>query len=889
MHDTNHLRQEFLEFFKGKQHEILPSDSLLPKSPNLLFTNAGMNPFVPYFLGERPSPFKRAADTQKCIRAGGKHNDLEDVGYDTYHHTFFEMLGNWSFNDYFKKEAISWAWELLTKKWNFPKERLYATVYRPKNEKEPAEFDQEAYEIWSEIFTQEGLNPEQHICYGNAKDNFWMMGDTGPCGPCSEIHIDLTPEGNGRELVNAGSPRCIEIWNLVFIQFNALGNGEFERLQKRYVDTGMGLERVAGIFATTKAFQDFKQLPSNYDGDGFQSLFRKMEHLSQRGCRYHGQVATQKADMPQIESDDTAFRVVADHIRTLSFAIADGILPGNDGRNYVLRRILRRAVMFGNRLELGQNFLSVLAREVIAQMGKAYPELIQHESTIQKVLDREQETFNRTLERGSQLLQKALRENEERLPGEVAFELYDTYGFPIDLTGLMVHEQGKTVDIAGFQACMQAQQERARAAQKHSKIELFEESTQATFFTGYEQNEGRGKLLAILPASSGFHLIFDQTPFYGEKGGQIGDQGTIEIKGIVYDVLDTKVAKNGAILHYVETPLPQDLIGEEAILKIDTQRRHQIACHHTATHILQQVLREYLGEHVKQTGSLVTENGLRFDFSHFDPLSEHDLREIECRANNWIQRDIPLSCYETEFDKKPDFCLAHFGERYGKVVRVVEIGQSGELCGGTHVGRTGEIGMIKILSENGIAAGVRRIQAVAGSAALKLFQDTFARQQRLLQIFNTDLETLESAAQNEIATRKSLEKKCHSFEQQRLAHQIPQLAQQASEIQNLRYVIATVELSEPAMLREMGAQLLAQLGEGFLLMVAAINGRLHYLTMASKSAITKGFDARTLLQKFSKIVNGKGGGKPDFCSGSAPLSPTLEKDLKGLEAQLLSA
>ncbi|NBR47001.1 MAG: alanine--tRNA ligase, partial [Verrucomicrobia bacterium] len=481
----------YLEFFRGKGHTVVPSASLMPTSPNLLFTNAGMNQFVPIFLGQAKFPHSpaRAADTQKCIRAGGKHNDLEDVGFDTYHHTFFEMLGNWSFGDYFKKESIDWAWELLVGVWKFPPARLYATVYQP-GPKDPAEFDSEAHGYWVEKFKSVGLDPKIHVVMGGAKDNFWMMGETGPCGPCSEVHVDLTPEGKTQgKLVNQGDPRCLEIWNLVFIQFNAEPGGKFKPLPERHVDTGMGLERVAGIFATTGGFQDFRKDPSNYSSDLFSPIFEKIQQIS--GVAYGARVPTSREGVKAEEMNDCIFRVLADHVRTLSFSIADGIVPGNEGRNYVLRRILRRAVMFGRRLKMPDGFLTELATPVIATMGGVFPELRAREKEIRSVLSGEEASFSKTLERGLAMFEKLAAGSGKGIRGEDAFTLYDTYGFPLDLTQLLARERGIGVDADGFEKAMEGQRQRARQSQSKTTIKVEEEKGPdfPTVFTGYDKTE----------------------------------------------------------------------------------------------------------------------------------------------------------------------------------------------------------------------------------------------------------------------------------------------------------------------------------------------------------------------------------------------------------------
>ena len=479
------IRQSFLDFFEAKKHTVVASASLMPTSPNLLFTNAGMNQFVPYFLNETSPPYSRIANSQKCIRAGGKHNDLDDVGFDTYHHTFFEMLGNWSIGDYFKKEAIEWSWELLTEVWGFPKERLYATVYKP-DVNDPSEFDQEAYDYWEAIFKKEGLDPKTHIHYGNKKDNFWMMGETGPCGPCSELHVDLTPEGDTQgSLINKNSPWCIEIWNLVFIQLNAAVDGTYQALPARHVDTGMGFERIAGIMATTQQFTDFSNPPSNYNSDLFKAIFEAIESMCSH--KYGYTMPESRTFKNETESNDCAFRVIADHIRTLSFSIADGIIPSNEGRNYVLRRILRRAILFGRKLNLPSGFFTELSKTLIKQMGTAYPELVDQKTTIEKVIANEESAFNKTLERGLQLFDKMSAKGS--ITGEEAFSLYDTYGFPFDLTALIAEERKLSIDKSGFDSCMNQQKERARSSQKKEIVLTAEDSNLTkTDFKGFDLN-----------------------------------------------------------------------------------------------------------------------------------------------------------------------------------------------------------------------------------------------------------------------------------------------------------------------------------------------------------------------------------------------------------------
>ncbi|MCX6943929.1 MAG: alanine--tRNA ligase, partial [Opitutales bacterium] len=552
------IRQSFLDFFQSKQHTLVPSASLLPTAPNLLFTNAGMNQFVPYFLGDQPAPWRRVADTQKCIRAGGKHNDLEDVGYDTYHHTLFEMLGNWSFGDYFKRESITWGWELLTQVWGLPPKRLFATVYAPNAAKgDPAAFDQEAYDLWAQLFTAAGLDPKVHIVNGNKKDNFWMMGDTGPCGPCSEIHFNLAvadDEAAGRALVNAGHPRCIEIWNHVFIQFNANADGTFAPLAARHVDTGMGFERVAGIHATTKGFTDFTAEPSNYNADVFQPSFDQLAALS--GKTYTGTVPTARTGLSEQQQVDVAFRVLADHARCVACAIADGILPGNEGRNYVIRRILRRGILYGRKslgLKIGD--FTTLVAPVVASLGAVFPELATQRVMIERAVRAEEESFGRTLDRGLQVFTSRHTGTATQVAGTTAFELYDTYGFPLDMTQLLAQERGLTVDVAGFEAEMAKQRERGRAARKTDVIVAATEGDAkavATPFTGYTltaTSVTSAQLVDVVRSGPDTYLVFDQTPFYAEMGGQTGDAGHALIQGQKLEVVGCVKDKTGRHLH----------------------------------------------------------------------------------------------------------------------------------------------------------------------------------------------------------------------------------------------------------------------------------------------------------------------------------------------------
>ena len=725
------VRQSFLDFFKSKQHTVVPSASLMPQSPGLLFTNAGMNQFVPYFLGSEKAPYSppRAADTQKCIRAGGKHNDLEDVGYDTYHHTFFEMLGNWSFGDYFKKQAIEWGWELIVELWGVPAERLYATVYSP-SEDDPSSFDQEAYDLWAALFIKKGLDPKKHIINGNVKDNFWMMGETGPCGPCSELHVDLTPNGDsGGKLVNIDSDLCIEIWNLVFIQYNAEADGSFRDLPAKHVDTGMGFERACSIIQNTKGFTDFSKKPTNYATDVFQPIFHTLEKLSGKTYVdiYPDSVESDKSKLSTEMKEAIAFRVIADHIRTLAFSLADGILLGNTGRNYVLRRILRRAVRYGRTLGFtsGQTFLPRLVDTLVVEMSGVFPELKNRAEAIKKNLKREESSFNETLDRGLAMFEQEVEGQTDRLSGEFAFKLYDTFGFPIDLTQLLCAERGLKIDMATFEALMEQQRELGRNARTQQLVRAADIASEvSTTFTGYEEDESTATALEIHQQEDALLVITDRTPFYVEMGGQLGDQGTLTVKGINYPVSTVQQLAT-ARAH----SLPADaqiLVGDVVTLSIDPNRRRSIEAHHSATHLLHWALHEVVSNDAEQQGSLVSSNRLRFDFNS-GALSPEQIDTLEEKVNNSIEAAEAISWHEVPHESIRDRkdIQQFFGDKYGDEVRVVQIGgqrnqlngYSMELCGGTHVRNTKEIGLFKIKSEGAIASGIRRIEAVCGAAA----------------------------------------------------------------------------------------------------------------------------------------------------------------------------
>jgi len=1144
------LRQSFLDFFRSQQHTIVPSASLLPDSPNLLFTNAGMNQFVPIFLGRQPCPYQpgRATDTQKCIRAGGKHNDLEDVGLDTYHHTFFEMLGNWSFGDYFKQEAIAWAWELLTQVWKFPPARLYATVYSPHQAKnDPAEFDQEAWDIWAGLFQKAGLDPKIHIVNGNKKENFWMMGDTGPCGPCSEIHMDLTPGGDTKgSLVNKGSAECIEIWNLVFIQFNANADGTFVPLPARHVDTGMGFERASGVLQCTRGFTDFTRVISNYESDVFRPIFDEIQRLS--GRRYTSTLpAPDTAGATEQEQSDVAFRVIADHIRTLAFAIADGILPGNTDRNYVLRRILRRAVRYGRTLGFHQPFFYQLVDVLAAGMGDVFPEIRAKQEQVQQVIRTEEEAFNRTLDRGIEMfneevevlvrgahamkgstgappvMARALAGNAEaaggapaslggarassplrpassrtadnapgarywkrrlphyerphavyhvsfatqarrplseasrmivlnalrhfdsiryrllaacvmpdhvhllfqpqikaedpqgqpifwglgellhsiksftanqinqaeqqagalwepeyhdrlmrsdadieekfhyicsnpwtsgvvgpdqdyewmwypgreqdrqkdasgkipdaagwkpalpeektapRISGDFAFKLYDTYGFPLDLTELMARERGLTVDTAGFEKLMAEQKARARAAQKKEIIEVSQvEVSVETKFIGYDQLETPVKVQDVLNLKGRTAVILDATACYAEMGGQVGDQGELAGHGQLWRITDTQKAGN-AWLHFLETgsagfqpaasgilpgassadkmsadaakmaALPQDepvlpVPGDVLTLTVDLERRRAIQRHHTATHLLHWALHQVVSPDAVQKGSYVGPEKLTFDFSSA-ALTPAQLVAVERAVNTRILDNAPVSWQEKPYVEIQSHkeIRQFFGEKYGESVRVVQIGGrpggldgwSMELCGGTHVRATGDIGQLRIVAESSVAAGIRRIEAVCGLAAW----DYARREHELLHTVAQRLSIKPEDVPDRIAalqdTAKKLEKELKQKAAESALGRTDELIARAQDVAGVPVIAADAGEMDADALRGLHGGIRAKRPDDLIVLGSAAGGKAFFIASAGVALVQRGVHCGKLIGEVAKLAGGGGGGRPD--------------------------
>ena len=885
---SKEIRQSFFDFFESKKHTIVPSASLMPDSPNLLFTNAGMNQFVPIFLGEKKCPYEpgRAADTQKCIRAGGKHNDLEDVGMDSYHHTFFEMLGNWSFNDYFKKEAIEWAWEYLTKVCKVPVQRLYVTVYNPdKSIGDPAEFDQEAYDLWKEIIVAEGLDPEIHIVNGNKADNFWMMGETGPCGPCTEIHIDLTPEGDTKgSLVNADSDKCIEIWNNVFIQMNANPDGTFSELPTKNVDTGMGFERLCSIMMNTKGFTDFSGVISNYETDVFTPIFDKLTELS--GKKYgstlpekdeHGHFVA-KNEQEQV---DIAFRVIADHIRTLSFSIADGIQPGNSDRNYVLRRILRRAVRYGRTIGLNEPFFFKLVETIADQLGEIFPELEKGRSHISTVLRSEEEGFNRTLDRGISLFESEISKLKagDTISGAFAFRLADEQGFPVDLTDLMAREKGLKVDVEEFEKLMEEQRDRARAAQKKEIISLSEIKTKdATDFLGYGFDSSNTAVIKeVVTMKDKTAVILDQSVCYPEMGGQVGDKGTISAGADVYHILDTQ--KSGdATLHYLDgSDAPAE--GTEVEVSYDLERRNNIRRNHTATHLLHSALKEILGDHVEQKGSLVESDYLRFDFSHHEGVKKKQISQIEALVNSEIIKNTELQTHVKAIDEARAMgAQALFGEKYDDEVRVVEIGPfSMELCGGTHAKRTGDIGSFKIVSEGSVSAGIRRIEAVTGKASFAKAQETEALLNNVTSPLKCAVAEAPERVQKLLEQLKSLQKENDTLKQKVLLAEADEMLNDAVDHEGVKILAKKISIADVESLKNLAQSLRGKLGSAVVVLGAELNGKAMIVVGVSDDLVAKGVKSGAMINPIARIVNGGGGGHPKLAQAGGKSPEKLDE------------
>ena len=795
---SKEIRNSFIEFFRKYDHKFVPSSPVVPyDDPTLLFTNAGMNQFKNIFLGIEKRDYTRAANTQKCIRVSGKHNDLEEVGKDTYHHTFFEMLGNWSFGDYYKREAIQWAWELLTEVWKLPKDKLYATVYRE---------DDEAEELWREVTD---IDPK-HIFRFDEKDNFWEMGEIGPCGPCSEIHIDLGPDACDKKhieghkcQVNGGCARFIELWNLVFIQYNREEDGTLKELPQKHVDTGMGFERVVAVLQNVR---------SNYDTDIFKPIINRIAELS--GQDY------------QDGSEGVAHRVIADHVRALTFAIADGALPSNEGRGYVLRRILRRAARFARTLDLHEPVIYKLVPTVVDIMGDAFPEIKEKHQYISMVIKSEEESFGNTLDRGIDLFEKLVSNYQKKgitkIEGKEAFRLYDTYGFPLDLTQLMAEEKGMIVDENGFNQEMEQQRERARLAGKWDYgIEVnwdeWESPTQGSDseFVGYQILETESQIRLFKKERDHVYLVLDKTPFYAEAGGQVGDVGEISGEGFLLSVKDT-VRQGEKIIHIAKGDFPNQLTSPVVKARVKRDKRLSTARNHTATHLLQAALRKVLGAHVHQSGSLVSPFRLRFDLTHFERISLAQLNEIEQIVNQKILENIPVEPYETSFEEaKKMGAMALFGEKYGDVVRVVKINDfSLELCGGTHVQNTGQIGLFRIEAESSVAAGIRRIEAVTGEEAYRKMIEERKIIRSISEVFNAPVEELQNRLQALIEQNKTLEKELQKIRLKSSSQNVDQWIENAKDVDGFRLVVTSVKPGSVDELKQIGDVLREKLKSG---------------------------------------------------------------------------
>lgn len=869
---ANEIRNSFKDFFESKGHQIVPSAPMVIKDdPTLMFTNAGMNQFKDIILGNHPAQYKRVADSQKCLRVSGKHNDLEEVGHDTYHHTMFEMLGNWSFGDYFKKEAISWAWEYLVDVLKLDPSNLYATVFEGSPE-EGLERDNEAASYWEKFL------PKDHIINGNKHDNFWEMGDTGPCGPCSEIHIDLRPleeraKASGRDLVNHDHPQVIEIWNLVFMQFNRKADGSLEGLPAKVIDTGMGFERLC---------MALQGKISNYDTDVFQPIIKVIANMAR---------TTYGAD----QQKDIAMRVIADHIRTIAFSITDGQLPGNTKAGYVIRRILRRAVRYGYTfLDQKQAFMYKLLPTLIENMGGAYPELNAQKDLIGRVVKEEEDAFLRTLETGIRLLDKTMTEAKEsgksEISGKDAFTLYDTFGFPLDLTELILRENGMTADINEFDAEMQQQKQRARnaaAVETGDWITLKEGTTQ---FVGYDYTEYETSILRYRQVKQKnqtlYQIVLDYTPFYAESGGQVGDTGVLVSEFETIEVIDTKKENNLPI--HITKKLPEHP-DAPMMACVDTEKRAACAANHSATHLLDEALREVLGEHVEQKGSLVTPDSLRFDFSHFQKVSDEEIRKVEHLANAKIRANIPLQEYRNMpiEEAKELGAIALFGEKYGDSVRVIQFGSSIEFCGGTHVAATGSIGMVKIVSESSVAAGVRRIEAYTGARVeemLDTIQDTL---HDLKGLFN-NAPDLMGTIHKYIEDNAGLKKQVEDFMKEKETEMKARLLKDIKEVNGVKVIKFCAPL--PAdMVKNIAFQLRGEITENLFFVAGTQYEDKPMLTvMLSDNLVNGGLKAGNLVKEAAKLIQGGGGGQPHFATagGKNPdgLSTAVDKviELAGL-------
>ncbi|MBU3542797.1 alanine--tRNA ligase [Polynucleobacter sp. MWH-Loch1C5] len=864
---VNQIRESFLKFFESKGHQVVSSSPVIPgDDPTLLFTNAGMNQFKDVFLGFDKRPYSRATTAQKCIRAGGKHNDLDNVGYTARHHTFFEMLGNFSFGDYFKQDAIQYAWELLTTVFKLPPEKLWVTVYAE---------DDEAYEIWAKTI---GVPTERIIRIGDnkgaryASDNFWMMGDTGPCGPCTEIFYDHGPEIAGGP---PGSPdedgdRYIEIWNNVFMQFNRDEAGVMHPLPKPSVDTGMGLERIAAVL---------QHVHSNYEIDLFVHLLSAAK------------AAVDQAGAGSCDANSPSLKVIADHIRACTFTVADGVIPGNAGRGYVLRRITRRAIRHGYKLGARAPFFHQLVRALVAEMGDAYPELKTHEARVTEVLKQEEERFFQTIANGMDILEAALTQGTTVLDGETAFKLHDTYGFPLDLTADVCRERGVSVDEVAFEAAMNKQREQARAAGKFKMAQGLEYSGAATEFQGYERlTEEGSQVLAIymdgspvnaIKAGDAAVVVLDRTPFYAESGGQVGDTGELKNQNSLFMVEDTLKIQADVFGHHGQLHEGELKVGDRLLARVDAERRARTVRHHSATHLMHKALREVLGSHVQQKGSLVDPDKTRFDFTHSQPLSTEEIRRIEDIVNAEILANVQTHAAVMKLeDAQKTGAMMLFGEKYGETVRVLEIGSSKELCGGTHVTRTGDIGAFKIVSESGVAAGIRRVEAITGDRALSYLQSLDQQVNTLASLLKASPSDLTARITQLQEHAKTLEKEIERLSSKLAASQGDDLLKQATDLQGIKVLSAQLDMADAKALRETLDQLKNKLKTAVIVLASVQDGKVQLAAGVTSDLISK-VKAGELVNHVAQQVGGKGGGKPDMAMAGGT-------DPKGLTGALQS-
>jgi len=864
---SQEIRQKFLDFFKEKGHTYVRSAPIVIKNdPTLMFTNAGMNQFKDLFLGISEVKEPRVANSQKCLRVSGKHNDLDEVGHDTYHHTMFEMLGNWSFGDYFKKEAIDWAWELLTDVYGIEKDRLYVTVFEGSKDDHLTK-DEEAYNCWKVHIA------EDRILDGNKKDNFWEMGDVGPCGPCSEIHIDLRSDEerrkvDARTLVNFDHPQVVEVWNLVFIQFNRKSNGVLENLPNTHVDTGMGFERLA------MALQG-KQ--SNYDTDVFKPLIDKLSDIT--GFKYG-----------EDQNVDVALRVISDHVRAIAFAVADGQLPSNNGAGYVIRRILRRAVRYGfTFLNIKEACVYKLVDVLVDQMGKFFPELKNQKILVQKVIQEEENSFMRTLEKGLKRIDDIIRNtNSDVIDGAIAFELYDTFGFPIDLTALILSENNKSVDMTGFESEMMQQKERARAAsalETEDWVTLMQADTE---FVGYDNLQAEVKICQYRKVKQKgklfYQLIFDKTPFYAEGGGQIGDTGHISVDDVKVSIFNTK-RENNQIIHFT-TELPEDPTASFKAV-VNTDKRQLIVKNHSATHLLHEALRDVLGTHVEQKGSLVNEKHLRFDFSHFSKMTDEDIKVVEDQVNMKIRENIPLTEYRTIDiqEAKKMGAMALFGEKYGDTVRVIKFGSSVELCGGCHVSSTGQLAAFKIKSESGVAAGVRRIEAISSEAVFHYYKSQEASLAAVKMLLKNAKDPVKGV-ENILNEKAELEKKVIALVTQKAKALKKELLNSVEKKNGINLITAIVDLDSRAM-KDLSFECKKEVSNLVMVLGAENNGKASISIAISEDLVkVKGLNAGQMIRLIANEIEGGGGGQAFFATAGGKNPQGLQSALEIIKLSL---